>query len=154
MKTRADFEKGPCSTIYCRLPCSGVGDSGEDLQEGRLPSTVVADNADDLSLLDVKRNVVERPDNVLTIVPFAEFRKLPEATEVANRKYSKVRQASNERLRLYLSKAYAIALGQMVYFDGNVVHYLLHHVGKISLHSTEVDCSGDHQYGGRNRTNC
>ena len=46
------------------MACGGGGDMTEELQQGALASTVLADDADDVALLDLERDVLQGPDIV------------------------------------------------------------------------------------------
>ena len=50
----------------------GVGDSGEDFEEGCFSGAVSSDDSDDLSGLDLKGDIFEGPEEVFSVGGFAE----------------------------------------------------------------------------------
>ena len=62
MKARADLEQAADAPPDLRAPPRRRGDPRQDLQQRRLARAVLADDPEDLSLLDLERDVVEGPD--------------------------------------------------------------------------------------------
>src|SRR5581483_9672321 len=64
METSADLQQGGNSAVNLHAPRCGIGNLGEDFQQGALPRAVPANNSHDLSFPYGKRNVLERPEDV------------------------------------------------------------------------------------------
>lgn len=62
VKARTDFQEGTNTAMGTDSAGSRTGDAGEEFQEGRFASTVLADDADDIALLDIEGDIAERPD--------------------------------------------------------------------------------------------
>src|SRR5690606_36518253 len=58
----AGLEKGPDTAADEGTPPRRLGDARQDLEQRALPRTVPAHDADDITLADLERQVVERPD--------------------------------------------------------------------------------------------
>ena len=78
MEACANFQEGTNTTVGTDSAGSRTGYSGKEFQEGRFAGTVLADDADDVALLDLEVDIAERPD-VLgvafggTVVGLADF---------------------------------------------------------------------------------
>ena len=62
MEAGADFEQGADTTMGTDGTGGGTGDAGEEFEEGGFTGTVLADDADDVALLDLEVDVAEGPD--------------------------------------------------------------------------------------------
>src|SRR5690606_20541829 len=62
MKPCTGLEKGPDTAADEGTPPRRLGDARQDLEQRALPRTVPAHDADDITLADLERQVVERPD--------------------------------------------------------------------------------------------
>src|SRR5262249_31751729 len=62
MKTYADFQQGADAAVDFRRSARGIGDAGEDLEQRALSGAVAPDDAGDLALLDLQRDVLEGPE--------------------------------------------------------------------------------------------
>ena len=58
----ADLQQGGDPAADLHAPGSRLGDPREDLQQGRLPGSVAADDSHHFPARDLERDVVERPD--------------------------------------------------------------------------------------------
>jgi hypothetical protein len=61
MKTHADLQQGADTAVDFRRSARRFGDAGEDLEERALSGAVAPDDADDLALPDLQRDVFEIP---------------------------------------------------------------------------------------------
>jgi len=64
METGADLQEGGDTAFIGDMTSSRGGDMAEELQQGALASTVLADNADDVALLYLEGDVLQSPDIV------------------------------------------------------------------------------------------
>ena len=62
MKPGADFEQARDAAAQCDPARSRLGDAREDLEQGRFAGAVAADDAEDLALLDLEADILERPE--------------------------------------------------------------------------------------------
>jgi hypothetical protein len=62
MEAGADFEQGADTAVGTDGTGGGACDAGEELEEGGFTGTVLADDADDVALLDLEVDVAEGPD--------------------------------------------------------------------------------------------
>src|SRR5262245_46722724 len=62
MKPHADLQQGADTAEDFRRSARRFGDAGEDLEERALSRAVAPDDTDDLALLDLQRDVLDRPD--------------------------------------------------------------------------------------------
>jgi len=72
MKTGPDLQETPDPAIEFYLPGRRVGNPGEDLQQGRFSSTIPADNTDDFTGVDIKRDIFEGIKRLLGASPGRE----------------------------------------------------------------------------------
>ena len=61
MEAGADFEEGGDAASVADVACGWGGDMAEELEEGGLAGAVLADDADDVALLDLEVDVLECP---------------------------------------------------------------------------------------------
>ena len=64
VEARADLEQAAEPTAHVGVAGGGLGDPGEDAQESGLAGAVLADDPDDLTLVDVERHIAHRPEGV------------------------------------------------------------------------------------------
>ena len=64
MEASADFQETGDPAGQLDTPAGGVGDAGEDFEQGALAGAVAPDDADDFTLLDFEGDVFERPDDI------------------------------------------------------------------------------------------
>src|SRR5581483_3434387 len=69
VKAGSDFEQRAESSADLRAALGRIGDAREDLEERRLAGAVRADDAEDLTLPHVERNVTERPESFASAGP-------------------------------------------------------------------------------------
>ena len=62
MEAGADFEQGADTAMGTDGTGSGSCDAGKEFEEGRFAGTVLADDADDVALIDLEVDVAEGPD--------------------------------------------------------------------------------------------
>ena len=62
METGADFQEGTYTAVGTDGAGGGTCYAGEELEECRLSGTVLADDADDVALLDLEINISQCPD--------------------------------------------------------------------------------------------
>ncbi len=67
MEAGADLQQRPNAAADLRAPLRRLRDPREDLEERRLAGAVAADDPHNLALLDLERNVLERPDMALLV---------------------------------------------------------------------------------------
>ena len=67
----ADFQEGGDAAAGADLARGGRGDAGKELQKRRFPRPVLADDAHDLALGHIERNVLQGPDEVGIALPGA-----------------------------------------------------------------------------------
>ena len=138
MEAGADFQQGADTAVGTDSTSGGACDAGEELEKCRLTGTVLADDADDVALLDLEVDVAEGPDVFGgafggTIVGLAdlEIRVLlaedvgdPEATDVVTQRLST--HQSEAILFTYMLKLYSYVIS---HFE-NYINY------------TAYDCQG------------
>ena len=78
MEACADFEEGANTTMGTDSAGGGAGDAGEEFKKCRFAGTVLADDTDDIALLDLEVDIAKRPDVVRvtlrgTVVGLADF---------------------------------------------------------------------------------
>ena len=71
MEAGADLQEGGDAAAGADLARGGCGDAGEEFQQGGFPRPVLADDADDLALGHIERNVPQGPDEVGVALPGA-----------------------------------------------------------------------------------
>ena len=64
MEAGADFEQGAYASVGTDGTGGGACDAGEEFEEGGFTGTVLADDADDVALLDLEVDIAEGPDVV------------------------------------------------------------------------------------------
>src|SRR2546422_4495835 len=101
METGSDLEQTSDPSANLRASRRRRRDPGEELQQSRLPRTVMPDHAEDLPLRHLKRDVPQRPD-LLVVVPVWSSGHSPAHTNKG------LTQSAVARLQL----ADAIALGK------------------------------------------
>ena len=62
MKTGADLEQACDAAPQQNSPLGRLRDAAQDLEQRALAGTVAADDADDLALLDLEADILERPE--------------------------------------------------------------------------------------------
>ena len=62
MEACANFQEGTNTTVGTDSAGSRTGDAGEEFEQSRFAGAVLADDADDVALLDLEVDVAERPD--------------------------------------------------------------------------------------------
>jgi hypothetical protein len=62
VEPRPDLEQRADAPVHDRLALGRLGDPGEDLQQRRLPGSVPPDDAEDLPLVDLEREVAKGPE--------------------------------------------------------------------------------------------
>ena len=112
MEARADLEDAPDATADHRAALGRRRDPGQQLEERRLAGAVLADEADDLALLDREGHVLERPELLQRVVDVLEAERAPDG----------VRQRVAKRLVPGAVLADPVALREPVGDDG------LHHI--------------------------
>ena len=83
VETGADLEQAADATANLGPACRRRSDPGEDLQQRRLSCAVAADDAEDLSLRHLERDVAERPDLRFADVVLRRVSLLPVCTRVS-----------------------------------------------------------------------
>ena len=61
METCADLQKRAYTTMGTDSAGRRTGDAGKEFQEGRFAGAVLADDADDVALLDLEVDIAQRP---------------------------------------------------------------------------------------------
>src|SRR5205814_234194 len=70
VESRPDLDQARHASSQHGLALGRLRDTGEDLEERRLACAVPADHAEDLSALELERDVPQRPEDVgRTLVP-------------------------------------------------------------------------------------
>lgn len=64
MEAGADLQQGADTSLGTDNAGGGGGDAGEELQQGGLAGAVLADDTDDVALLDIEGDVFQCPDEV------------------------------------------------------------------------------------------
>src|SRR5207237_7767573 len=62
VKADGDLQERADTAVDFRGSARRIGDAGEDLEQRALSCAVAPDDADDLALLDLERDVLERPE--------------------------------------------------------------------------------------------
>jgi len=110
----ADLQEASHATIHDDLAGGGLGDAGEDLEQGGFARAVSPDNAHHVALLHVEGDVLQRPDSL----------PLPAAQGVAQSVHDRLGE-HGVPLGVML---YGVGLGYVPNGYGNVfVHFLFFH---------------------------
>ena len=64
MEAGADFQQGADTAMGTDSAGRRTGDAAQEFQEGRFAGAVLADDADDVALLDLEVDIAQRPDVV------------------------------------------------------------------------------------------
>ncbi len=67
MKARAHFQQRAYPAVDISVALCRLGNAAKDLEQCTLPRPVVANDSDDFPTLDLKRDVLERPDCFATV---------------------------------------------------------------------------------------
>src|SRR5437773_2209014 len=62
MKAGANLQQRADAAMYHGASCGGLGDAREEFEQRAFAGSVAADNAHGLAVLDLERDVLERPD--------------------------------------------------------------------------------------------
>ena len=65
IESSTNFEQSVYVMIQCDLPFGRAGDARKDLEQSAFARAVASHNAEDIPLLEVKGDIVQRPDEVL-----------------------------------------------------------------------------------------
>jgi len=65
VKAGADLEEAADAAVDLGTAGGGLGDAGEDFEEGAFTAAVAADDAEDFAGLDFEAQVIEGPEGLL-----------------------------------------------------------------------------------------
>ncbi len=132
----AHFEQTGDAAMEFDAAISGVGDAGEDFEEGTLACPIATNDAHYFAALDFKGDVLQCPDDVFGVVAiFAKAGQLAQAAQVARRVAQLVQQRPGKGVVLLFFGANAVTLAQILNTDSNIRHRLDTIIRKRSLPS-------------------
>ena len=139
VKARAHFQQRTHPAVDISVAPRRLGNAAEDLEQGALPSPIVANDTDDFTTLDLKRDVLERPERFASsVVPTP----LPRKSLLARRNADTTTSVKVSR-RVFIGLPIAadtVLFAEIFYTESNVTHRMyLHNVGKRFFHAAKIE---------------
>ena len=113
MKSGAHFEQRGDAALQAYLALGGFGDAGKNFEEGTFARSVAANDADDIAIVDIERNVVQRPEGSGRIF----------GVTLAERAGERIRKTVTQRAVLAVGPEF-VAFAYAFDVDDNVAHIL------------------------------